>query len=79
MNPVKGKRFVGYWTRRRCNRTFEVFVNNIEILHYWSYIRPLGSEKKLEACYDPGGDMIRQARETIEESKMELKNRASCF
>ncbi len=80
MNTIKDKRFAGYWTERRTNETFEVFVKAIEFFHYWCYVRPpIGTEKKLQACYDPSGDMLRQCRDTIEKSKLELETRAACF
>ncbi len=76
---MKNKRFVGYWSSRNNVEVFEVFVKDIEFFHYWCYARPIGTEKKLQACYDPGGDMLRQCRDTIEKSKLELETRAACF
>lgn len=78
IKPIKGKYFLGYWTRRRDKKVFEAFANEGAFFHYWSYIREIGG-KKVWACYDPGMDIVRQSKKTIEESKLELETRANCF
>ena len=38
---------------------YELFYRASDwMLHYWTYLRPLGTDKKFEACYDPGDYLI---------------------
>lgn len=52
--------FRGYWTCRLDGEQFEVFTNKQYVLHYWVYMRPIGTNKRIKSCYDPGADLIRQ-------------------
>lgn len=58
-NVPKNKEFRGHWSADN-GELFEVFTPLNEIIHYWCYIRPAGTTKRLEACYDPDERMLRK-------------------